>query len=97
MSGYLELPFAAPTGRLKATRHTSDPRANGEWAGWPIAKLGDMEKGEAKRLLRDWLKNEVLIEEDHLSPRRRKKIPCVNVNESQSSRDPRSIGSPRAF
>ena len=37
-----------------------DIRSN-DWVGWPICKAGNKEKGEARRLVRDWVKSGVLV------------------------------------
>jgi hypothetical protein len=61
--------------------YLSNPKANEEWAGWPIAKLAGKEKGQARRILRAWIKSGTLIEDDYHSPRRRKEIRRITVNE----------------
>jgi AAA domain len=63
-----------------------DVRANGAWAGWPICKLAEMGKGEAKRLLRDWIKNGVLIESEYNSPQRKgREVIRVTLNEAKAA------------
>lgn len=69
--------------------------ANGEWAGWPIAKIANMEKAEAKRLLHDWLRNGVLIEEEYHSPRQRRMRQRVTVVETKASEILGSLYQPR--
>jgi hypothetical protein len=49
--------------------YLTDVSANGDWAGSPICKLANKEKGEAQRILKIWLKNGVLIEDKYHSPR----------------------------
>jgi hypothetical protein len=58
--------------------------ANGDWAGWPIAKLTDKAKGEAKRILHTWINNDVLIESKYESLRRHKTVTRVTVNEAKA-------------
>jgi hypothetical protein len=64
--------------------YLSDLRANGDWAGWPIAKIGDMEKGAATLIFKAWIKSGTLIKDDYHSPRRRKDVGHVTVNETKA-------------
>ena len=65
--------------------YLSDPRANGAWAGSPIAKIGDMERGEAKRLLADWIKNGVLVEGEYYSKKRHSTRTGVTLVETKAA------------
>jgi hypothetical protein len=65
--------------------YSPDPRANGDWAGWTICELANKEKGDAKRILKTWIKNGVLIEDKYRSPRRRREIDRLTVNEIKAA------------
>jgi hypothetical protein len=65
--------------------YLSDSRAAGDWAGWPICKLADKSKGQAKRILKAWIDNGVLVESEYLSEKRGHKIcPGVTLNETKA-------------
>lgn len=49
-----------------------DIRANEDWVGWPICLIANIAKGEAKTLVRDWLKNRVLLPSFYTSPKRKR-------------------------
>ncbi|HKD37292.1 MAG TPA: AAA family ATPase [Pirellulales bacterium] len=46
-----------------------DSRAGPLWAGWPIANLANLAKGQARRFLADWIKNGVFTQTVYRSPR----------------------------
>jgi hypothetical protein len=58
--------------------------ANGAWAGRPIMKIGNMEKEAARRILRAWVKSGTLIVDTYRSPRRRKEVERVTLNETKA-------------
>jgi hypothetical protein len=62
-----------------------DPRANGAWAGWPIAKISNKAKGEAKRILRTWFNNGVLLEEEYYSKKRQRATRRISVDEIKAA------------
>jgi hypothetical protein len=51
------------------------------WAGHVISAILGTSESETKRILADWLRNDVLVEKGHTSPTDRKKRPRVFVNE----------------
>jgi hypothetical protein len=64
--------------------YLSDSRANGDWAGSPIAKIGGMEKEAANLILKAWIKSGTLIEDNYRSPKRRKDVGRLTVNETKA-------------
>jgi hypothetical protein len=62
-----------------------DVRANEAWAGWPICQIANKAKGEAKRILRDWIRNDVLTEGEYKSSSRKKLVTRVIVNEIKAA------------
>jgi hypothetical protein len=66
-------------------RYLTDPRANGDWAGSAIVELAGKTTGQAKEILRTWLKNEVLIKGEFVSPRRRQPRTCITINEVKAA------------
>jgi hypothetical protein len=72
-------------GLEKGDPYLTDSRAAGDWAGWPICKLADKSKGQAKRILKAWIDNGVLVESEYLSEKRGHKIcPGVTLNEPKA-------------
>jgi hypothetical protein len=74
-----------------------NPNANDAWAGWPIAKIGDMEKGAAKRILKAWNKSGTLIVDTYHSPRRHKDVERVTLNEIKAREILGPLYQPRGF
>jgi hypothetical protein len=65
--------------------YSPNSNAKADWAGLPIAQNGDMAKSEARRLLRDWIQNKVLIKTTYTSPKRHKDFGRVSINEIKAA------------
>jgi hypothetical protein len=60
----------------------ADIRANGDWAGWPVCKIANKEKGQARRIVDAWIKSGTLVESEYCSPKRKQQIRSrVTLNE----------------
>jgi AAA domain len=64
--------------------YSPDQRAKERWAGIVIIEETGKSEAEARRLLRDWIKNGVLIEGEYTSPRLRKKRGRVTLVETKA-------------
>jgi hypothetical protein len=78
-----EIFAALRTGPGDGEFYASDPRAT-YWAGHVIeASTGKTEK-EAKRILRNWCGNQVLLEDEYYSEKRKRTVPRVTVNDAKA-------------
>jgi hypothetical protein len=81
----LEIFKALRAGPEPGEFYLSDVKADEDWAGRPICKLASKEEDEAKRILKTWIKNGVLIEDEYTSPKRKhKKRNRLIVNEDKA-------------
>ena len=63
-----------------------DPRTNGgDRVGCPVCEITGLDKGEADRLVRDWLKNDVLLKSEYVSPKRKRQVTRITLNEVKAA------------
>jgi hypothetical protein len=65
--------------------YSAHANAKANWVGEVIIKFTGMEEPGARRLLRDWIKNSVLIEDEHMSPKSGKFRKRVILNEVKAA------------
>jgi len=60
--------------------------AKESWAGWPICEIAEKSAREAGRILADWIKNGIVIENDYPSPKRSRHLTArIIVNEPKAA------------
>ena len=62
--------------------YLANPKAGDDWAGVPIMRHTDANQAQAEQLLRDWRANRMITQAQYRSPKRRKWISRIAVNES---------------
>jgi hypothetical protein len=63
---------------------TSARQSKAQWVGNPVAKVIGGNLDDAAKLVAAWIHNQVLVESAYHSPKRRKSISCVSLNENKA-------------
>jgi hypothetical protein len=76
---------AVRTGPAPGVLWSPDPRAGSEWVGTKVAQFTGKTLDEAKPIVRAWIKNNVLTQEDYHHPSQRKSRPGLTLNEAKAA------------